>query len=213
MLRRLFSITILVWLLVPFQTIAEPVLSDEDIATLESGDVFVESQSKKSKDGINSGSVKAAIDINAPPEVVWKIMVDCANAPNIVPKLKKCEVLESSTNENGQVTSDTRLHVFSLSRLWPKTKNEFSSDYIYPQSIVFKRIGGDLKVMEGRWIFIGIDEGRKTRLFYESKLATNIPVPRFMINRALFKDTPKILKNVRKASEQVAAIQSISISE
>ena len=207
MLKPFLLVTLLVALTLSFPALAQPELTDEEIAVLLSGDVVVESQSDTSEEGVKAGSVRAAIDINAPPEIVWEIMVDCENAPNIVPKLKMCEVLQANRDENGQITSDTRRHLFSLSRLWPKTKNEFSSEYTYPESIVFKRVGGDLKVMEGSWIFSEMNAGQTTRLHYQSKLATSLPVPRFMINRALFKDTPKILKNVRKASEKAAKVQ------
>jgi hypothetical protein len=46
--------------------------------------------------GEPKGRVGAAILINAPVEHVWKVLVDCPRAPDFVPGLKNCKVLQKN---------------------------------------------------------------------------------------------------------------------
>ena len=41
-----------------------------------------------------SGLVRAGLEIDAPPDVVWTVMLDCQLAPRMVSNLKSCTVLE-----------------------------------------------------------------------------------------------------------------------
>ena len=67
--------------------------------------------------------------------------------------------------------------------------------------IRFKLVGGDLKVEQGEWKLQALGDGRRTRVFYDNRLAVDWPVPKALIREALRKDTPKVLMNLKRACE------------
>lgn len=205
-MARAFQISLTIFMcliMLPMTAHAEDQYSAEEISLIENGKPFVSVKAGRNKDGVKAAQIRGAIDIEAPVEVVWNVMIDCPNAPKIVPKLKKCEVLEEEKADDGELKTDIRRHVFSLSRLFPKTRNEFQTHYVTHEEIAFDRVGGDLKVMQGVWRFEELPEQNKTRLYYQSQLATSLPIPGFALRRSLNKDTPRILKSVKNESERI----------
>jgi ribosome-associated toxin RatA of RatAB toxin-antitoxin module len=144
-----------------------------------------------------AGRVQAGVDIPAPPAVVWRVMLDCERAPRFVPKLKSCTVLEGDAARGG----DVREH--RLAGPLGTVRNVFRSTYVRERSITTVRVGGDLKVAEGVWRLQPLDGGRATRVAYDSRMALNAPVPAAMVRSAMRRDTPEVLRALRR--EAVAA--------
>ena len=165
-------------------------LTPADIAALRSGETVV----RIIADEGPGGRVEAAIDIAAPIERVWRVMLDCARAPSFVPKLEACRVLETALDGS----SDVREHRLRFIPLLPLLTLRFRSFYQVEREIRFVREGGDLSVMEGVWRFEPIDEGRATRLHYDVRLATRFPLPRGMVRDGLARDAPNVLRAVRE---------------
>ena len=168
-------------------------LSEDDAAALARGDTVVHVAPDKSE--VNAAAaITAAIDINAPPEIVWDVMLDCEKAPKFVPNLKSCEVIE--TGAAGEY--DIRRHVIRYGFIGGNIENIFRSDYKDQEEISFYLVGGDLKVQQGSWKLISLDEGERTRVLYDAQLAIGKPVPRFLIRRSVRNDMPDVLTALRE---------------
>ncbi|OYW27108.1 MAG: polyketide cyclase [Caulobacter sp. 12-67-6] len=147
-------------------------------------------------DGI-SGRVRGVVDIDAPPELVWKIMTDCATARKMMANVTGCRIL-SGDQARGW---DVREHVTRRNLIFPGMRIVFRSDYEPHRRIRFNLVEGDLKLQQGEWRLQPLRGGKGTRVFYENRLAVDWPAPKAMIREALRKDTPKVLVNLRRACE------------
>ena len=155
----------------------------------------------RDREGGAAALVFGAVDIDAPPSTVWKIMLDCSLAPDIVPGLKSCEIVEDSADG----LWDIREHHVSFGAVFSDFVNIFRSDYIPNEEIQFQLVGGDLKTQEGVWRLeaTGADQSM-TRVYYRARLAIGKPVPRFLIRRTIRKDMPRIFRALKEKAERTA---------
>lgn len=147
-------------------------------------------------DGV-SGRVRAVVDIAAPAEKVWAIMTDCATAGLMITNLSRCRILSGDQRRGW----DIREHVTRRTFVFPSMRIVFRSDYEPFSRIRFHLVEGDLKVEQGEWRLQPLDGGKRTRVFYDNRLAVDWPVPKALMREALRKDTPKVLMNLRRACE------------
>jgi hypothetical protein len=147
------------------------------------------------------GRVLAAIDIPVKADIVWRVMLDCARAPEYVPRLQSCAIVESGADG----LSDVRDHTIRWIAILPTVKLRFRSDYEPGRVIRVSRISGDLAAMQGAWVLESRDGGRTTRLHYDFRMAPKTPVPKGLVRSAMLQDAPKVLKTVRAEALRVAA--------
>jgi uncharacterized membrane protein len=169
-------------------------LSAKAQAALTRGEAYAEVS--PDADGI-SGRVRGVIDIDASPDLVWKVMTDCATAGRLMTNLASCRVI-SGDQKRGW---DVREHITRRNLIFPGMRIVFRSDYAPLSRIRFHLVEGDLKVEQGEWRLQSLDGGKGTRVFYDNRLAVDWPVPKAMMREALRKDTPKVLVALRKACE------------
>ncbi|WP_426029761.1 SRPBCC family protein [Caulobacter sp. DWP3-1-3b2] len=167
-------------------------LSPKAQAALARGEAYAEVT--PDPDGI-SGKVSAVIDIEASPAKVWSVMTDCVTAGKMVTNLARCTIVSGDIKRG----SDVREHVTHRSLFLPAMRIVFRSVYEPFTRIRFERVGGDLKVEQGEWRLLALRGGAATRVFYENRLAVDLPIPRALLREGLRKDTPKVLLNLRKA--------------
>jgi hypothetical protein len=148
-------------------------------------------------DGI-SGRVRAVVDVDASPQRVWRVMTDCASAKVMISTLTSCRTVEGDQARGW----DVREHITRRNLIFPRMRIVFRSDYEPYSRIRFRLVDGDLKVEQGEWRLQPLDGGRRTRVFYDNRLAVDWPVPKALMREALRKDTPKVLMNLRRACEQ-----------
>lgn len=143
-----------------------------------------------------AGLIHAAIDIAAPPRVVWAVMTDCRMASRLVVSVTSCKVMLGD-QRNGW---DVREQVTKGNFFVPVIHNVFRSDY-QPYSLIrFHRLSGDLRIEEGEWRLAPIDGGAGTQVTYVNRIAANIIAPAFAVRASIKKDTPKVLINLRRES-------------
>lgn len=159
-------------------------------AQLDRGHPFVEVSADP--DG-ESGQIRAAIDIAAPPQVVWGVITDCDLAAKMVESLKSCRVLQRDPAGLWDVRED-----ISKMGLLPSVRNVFRSDYDPPRSVRFHRVAGDLKVFEGEWRLEA--RGADTRVVYESRVSAPFRVPGPIARLALRYEVPRALLALRRES-------------
>lgn len=173
-------------------------LTPHEQAQLAAGDVVVDIVADERA---NAARIRAAIDIAAPPRVVWLIMTDCERAPRFVPGLESCRIL--SRDPGGRW--DVREHQVIWAWFMPRVRNVFHSDYEAPARLRFHRVEGDLRRSEGEWRLEPLDNGRATRLVYDAIMAPSVPLPDFLVVEALRRDIPIVLRELRRESQSAAA--------
>jgi len=164
--------------------------SPRELAVLDRGRPFVEV--RPDPDG-ESGLIRAAIDIAALPEVVFKVITDCDLAPKMVDSLKSCRIVEHDPAGRWDVREEISKMTFV-----PSVRNVFRSDYEPPKAVRFHRVGGDLKVFEGEWRIE--PHGAGSRVFYENRASAPFRVPGYLARIALRLEVPQALQALRRES-------------
>ena len=146
------------------------------------------------------GRVRAAVRINAPPEVIWMAVTDCRRALSFVPGLRRCQRLEGARDGSWQDVE----HEVRYSWLLPSVRYVFRAVYDRPHRIDFHRISGDLKQEEGTWLLTQTADGTGTVVEYEVYIDPGFWIPQALVSRSLRKDIPAVLTGLRSCIEHDA---------
>ncbi len=147
-----------------------------------------------------AGQIQAAIDIDAPPKVVWTVMNDCSGMNRIVLSMTSCRILSGDARRGWDVREQiTRGNLFV-----PTIRNVVHNDYQPYTLIRFRKAGGDLKAEEGEWRLEPLKGGVGTRVVYVNRVAANILAPAALVREGMKRDTAKVLVNLRRVCVEVA---------
>ncbi len=147
-----------------------------------------------------AGLIHAAIDIPAPPKVVWSVMNDCRLIRKLITTAVDCRILQGDADAGWDVRETVTKGSFFI----PSIHNIYRSDY-QPYSLIrFRKAGGDLRVEEGEWRLEALNGGTGTRVIYVNLVAANILAPASLVREGMRKDTAKVLVNLRRESLAVA---------
>lgn len=141
------------------------------------------------------GEASASVRIHAPRDVIWQVLTSCAQAVQIVPGLKSCDVLETAPDQSWQ-----RIHqVMDYSWYIPRVSYEVKANYTKPSGIVFEKVAGDLMRLKGSWVLRS--DGDFTVAQYDLDFVPGFWVPRWFVRSALKRDLPKMLHALRDHAE------------
>lgn len=160
------------------------------LARLEAGRPYVEVRGDA-----DDGLIKGAIDIEAPPAAVWKVVVDCNLAPRMVASLKSCRVIERDPAGAWDVREQ-----ISKPGFLPSVRSVFRSDYDPPHLVRYRRVDGDLRSLEGEWRLIPLRDGAATRALYENRAAMPYRLPGALMRMAARHDVAAALVALRRES-------------
>lgn len=142
-----------------------------------------------------SGLIAAAVEIAAPPSVVWAILIDCDLAPRMAPNLKSCTI----TGRDLAGRWDVREQI-AQPGLLPPFRTLVRSDFEAPRRLRFHRTGGDLTVLEGEWRLVPLEGGRRTLVIYQSRASSPYPVPASLARLVLRRDVAAALSALARES-------------
>ena len=162
--------------------------SAQELARMGKGEVVVR---LGESEGAQEGRVEAAILIKAPARQIWKVMNDCVGAPEFVPGLRSCKILQHDDH------SEVIEHRVKFTWLLPTVTYVFRAKYQEFSRIDFKKVGGELQELEGTWILEPVDDGRKTYLIYSVYLDPGFFVPQWLVRHILRGDLPELLTALR----------------
>jgi len=154
-----------------------PELTPQAEAILQGGDYYITVWRDKSQDD-KAINVFGAIDVEATPQTIWNVMIDCKRTMDIVARMSVCEVLQATPDGSW----DIRRQKIKPGFLLPKITSVFRSDYDPPRTIQISLAGGDMKVQEGVWTLTPLENG-KTRIYYQARLRPKFPVPNGLLKR------------------------------
>ncbi len=155
---------------------------------LKAGEVVVE-ETRLDDQG---GSVRAMALSQANAETTWRVIADCGDARRYVHGLEFCEVL---IDEPDQALTH---HVVDPGWLVPKMDFRFETRRHPYHRMDFKLTEGNLKKMQGFWLFASIEPG--LLIIHELHIQPRAPAPRWLVRRKLSQDLPQMLACIRGLS-------------
>jgi hypothetical protein len=139
------------------------------------------------------GRVRAAVEIPASPEAIWKIMTDCAEAPSFVPGLKRCRRIDGAADGSWDDIEQEVRYAWFL----PIVRYVFRARYDRPHRVDFRRVSGDLKEEEGTWRLIETPDRSATVVEYDMYVDPGFWIPQALVVRSLRRDLPAALEGLR----------------
>jgi len=166
-------------------TTAEP--GDYDIARLKSGEILLQTI-HGDKPG---GAARVTALFHATTDAVWNVIGYCKYELIYIRGLKLCEVLSSGEN-------DLRMHHRIRSSWYTPTLDfTFAASRKPGNSGEAHLLGGNLKVLEGKWTIVPLAENNGVVVIHEIWIQPKIPAPRWLVRRSLRKDLPDMLACIR----------------
>ena len=142
-----------------------------------------------------SSMATASIRIHATQGALWNILTSCAEALQIVPGLKYCDVQETAPDQSWQRIRQ----VMDYSWFTPRMSYDVLARYNKPDSIAFEKAAGDQIRLRGSWRLRS--DGDYTVAQYVLEFAPGFWMPRWFVRSALKRDLPKMLRSLRARAE------------
>ncbi len=171
---------------------AEPDTEWIDFERVRAGEVVYQT----GKANALTATVDVALEIDAEPEAIWRILTACEVSPEYVPHVERCEQIETVDGGRGELFVQEVKPAFFL----PSFEHVFRLDYEPYERIEVSRVSGPLNHMEGTWHLVEQDDGG-TLVVYSLAVDPGMPIPRFIVRARLRNDIPDVLKAVRRRAE------------
>ena len=143
------------------------------------------------------GTVRAAVRIEAPPAVVFQMMIRCADALQYVPHLQKCRVRDQAPDESWLLVE----HEIDFGWYAPRVNCVFRAELATDRSIAFRQVSGDFKANEGAWELEPTADGATTLLLYRAYIDPPGFVPNWLARSTFRRELPQMLTQLRQRCE------------
>jgi hypothetical protein len=169
--------------------------SAEDLARLDGREVVLVPPAERNH---ADNSFRAAIEIAASAERVFRTMTDCAQALKFVPHLIHCTVLETAPDGSWQTIE----HEVGYGWYLPHASYVFRAAYEPFTRVSFSGVRGDFRENEGVWELAPRRDGATTVVTYRALVVTpRFFVPRWMVLASLKHDLPELMRGLRARCE------------
>jgi hypothetical protein len=149
------------------------------------------------------GTVRAAMLIDAPPDVVFEMMTRCADALRYVPHLETCLVRDRAADLSWELVE----HEIDFGWYSPRIHYVFRADIVADRSITFRQVSGDFKANHGIWEFEPADAGLRTLLRYRVYIDPPGYVPNWLARSTFKRELPKMLADLRRHCEAEQSVR------
>jgi uncharacterized protein YndB with AHSA1/START domain len=174
------------------QSLAET--GGQDLERLEKGEVLVTDTSVTGPDGLKQLRGRAEAIIDAPPQEVWKTIMDHDHFEEFMPSLEDCSIVD----DQGR----TRLVSYRLKIAWTDISYYLRLNYD-PEAW---HVDGALdktrphKIADTRctWDLVPLSGGTRTRVVYSVYLDSGRLIPKFVERFLSKRQLPAVLENVRQ---------------
>jgi ribosome-associated toxin RatA of RatAB toxin-antitoxin module len=153
------------------------------------------------------GTAHAAVRIEAPPEVVFQMMIRCADALKYVPHLRKCRVRERGPDGSWQVVEQQ----IDFGWYAPSINWTFRADLDSGRSISFRQVAGDFKANEGVWQLEPTPDGATTLLLYRAFVDPPGFVPNWLARSTFRRELPQMLTDLRRRCETEQTLRAQAV--
>jgi len=143
------------------------------------------------------GTVRAAVRIEAPPAVVFQMMIRCGDALRYVPHLQKCQVRDQAPDESWLLVE----HEIDYGWYAPRVNWVFRAELATDRRITFRQVSGDFKVNEGAWELEPTADGATTLLLYRAHIDPPGFVPSWLARSTFRRELPQMLTQLRQRCE------------
>jgi hypothetical protein len=169
-------------------------LTAAELKRLKGGGVIAEGEVATDRP---AADIRAAVQIDAPPELVFRTLTDCAQALRFVPHLKRCVVLGTAADRSWQEVEQ----IVDYGWLAPRAHYAFRAEYEGFERIRFSNLRGDFHENHGVWELRALEDGRQTLVTYRARIVPAFYVPRWMMRSMLKRDLPDLMRGLRARSE------------
>jgi uncharacterized protein YndB with AHSA1/START domain len=178
---------------------ADWTLTPAELARLRDGAVLVDAELSQDRP---TGNVRAAVQIRASPERVFRTLTDCAEALRFVPHLRHCAELERAADDSWRVVEQQ----IDYGWFMPRAYYVFRVDYERYARIRFSNVRGDFRENRGEWVFRPTADRQGTLLTYSVYIVPRFMVPRWLMRSTLRRDLPQLMTGLRTRAESAPAV-------
>ena len=155
------------------------------------------------------GTVRAAVRIEAPPDIVFGKMMRCEEALKYVPHLRQCRVRDQAADGSWVVVDQE----IDFGWYAPTVRWTFRSEVTTDRKLTFQQVSGDFKANEGAWEFEPLDDGTHTLVLYHAYLEPPGFVPNWMARSTFRRELPQMLTELRRRCEAEQTLRADAIAK
>jgi hypothetical protein len=185
----------------PRQSLAQnPDMAWIDSAILDSGEVAL----RTGRDGRSVTTIDVAIRIHSDPQTIWDILTACEIAPDYVPNVVDCVLIDSIDDGRSELFIQTVKPAFFI----PRFEQVFRLDYFPLSRIDVHRVSGPIAELDGSWHLVEEEQG-SVILIHQLRVRPGMPVPRIFVRATLRHDLPIVLESVKSRAESTMAAKAL----
>jgi hypothetical protein len=184
---------------------ADFTLTPAEIQKLNQREVVI--RAKVDQGSQRKGTVRAAIQIEASPDIVFGMMTNCADALRYVPHLEECRVRDAAPDGSWQLIE----HEIDFGWYTPRLRWVFRVDFEGKSAMRFRQVSGDFKANEGMWELEPDDTGTRTLLRYRAYIDPPGFVPNWLARSTFKRELPQMLQDLRRLCEAQQAASTPAV--